>query len=167
MQTNDNSKWYLLTVSALVLIAIAAVQMLRIGASVVQSQIGNSTGWEEKAVQVEQLLGAGQWYPREPLEMKHGYAIQGHSVGEPDFTVQLEPVYRIAGDPNSLYLARSIKASCADGKTELSAVLHDAQRSVWEAQLGCLEGTWRLKVVDSKAVLKPPVAKPGEMLPAT
>jgi hypothetical protein len=168
-QANSISKRHLFTVAGLVFVAVAAFQASRISApwsgADPKTQINGSASWEHKAVQIEQLWSDGQWYPREPLPLRHGYSIRGHSAGQPDFTVRVEPMYRTSGEPGSLYLARSIKATCADGKVELSTVLHHAEKSSWVARLGCQEGTWRLKIVDSITVLRPPQAEPGEMLP--
>jgi hypothetical protein len=126
---------------------------------------GTSKEWGTIAVQIEQLWSDGEWYPREPLMLDHGLKIQGHSAGAPDFEARMEPVYGVAGEPQSLYLARSITASCADGSSAISTVLHDASKADWEGRIECNEGIWRMKVVDAALVARPPVAKPGEMLP--
>lgn len=169
MQNRDIPKRYIFVAVGLALVAIAAIRVMQSGwhapGADTKSQIVSSKSWEGKAVQIEHLWSDGRWYPRAPLPLMSGYKIQGHNIGEPDFTVQLEPVYRTATEPNSLYLARAIRAQCADGRTGLSTILHDAATASWEARLDCSEGTWRLRVVDSGTVLRPPHAKPGEMLP--
>jgi hypothetical protein len=157
--------------TASILLAIAATLFL-IGrwpspaADISVPSAGLGEDWKSKAVQIEQLWSDGTWYPREPLPLAHGFAIQGHTVGRPDFVVKLEPMYRTAGDPKSFYLARSIAARCPDGSGEISTVLHNAPTAFWEARLECQSSAWRLRVADTQTVRRPPHAKPGESLPS-
>lgn len=118
-----------------------------------------SKEWGAMVVQVERLRD-DKWYPQTPLTLQHGFSVHGHSVGEPDFEVRMEPLYRVAGETKSIYLARSISAKCADGNSAIETLLHDASTADWQGRIQCKDGTWRIKVVDAALAARPPVSVP-------
>lgn len=122
--------------------------------------------WDRKAIQIEQLWSDGKWYPRDPLLLDRQFSIQGHAVGDPDFEITFEPVYGSA-DPSSLRLSRRVTAVCSDQNYRISHVFDSASfPPAWQETIKCANGAWRLTLVDSSSVLRPPVAKQGEILPS-
>lgn len=158
-------KWLALAgiVAAMAVTFLNSIQAIPVVDS--NSQMDKLNAWDLRTVQIEQLSSDGRWYPRDPLPLSGAWKTQGRGVDRPDFAVALMPMFRTAGEPKSLYLAREVRVECADGKAGLSTVLHDGVTASWEAQLSCISGgTWRMRVVDSNSVLQPPQATQDEIL---
>ncbi|MBN3744791.1 hypothetical protein G3N96_04985 [Burkholderia sp. Se-20373] len=111
--------------------------------------------WSAKSIQIEKQYNDGQWGAYDSLLLTENFSIQGHSVGEPDASMRLQP---LASD-GKVKFARVFNVFCGTREMFHTGFDEAALHAPWSIEIHSPCGTWRYTLVDTTKARHPEIAK--------